>query len=151
MLRTDGHRRALLALPVLVLVGYHFELVYTAIHVNCCSRKQCKHIGSGCPRIPSREATIGNGFGVLTPLKRDTGSRKARRDESRACGFADPYASWQRGTNGPLRQFFPKRTDFTQIGHREVARVERLGNERPRRRLDYRTRCEILTKHLCRN
>lgn len=69
--------------------------------------------------------------------------------------FADPYASWQRGTNentnGLLRQYFAKGTDFTQISHREVACVERSINERPRRRLNYRTPTEALTKHLCRN
>ena len=69
--------------------------------------------------------------------------------------FADPYVSWQRGTNentnGLLRQFFPKRTDFTQLSHREVARVEQLLNERPRRRLDYRTPAEILAPRICRN
>lgn len=69
--------------------------------------------------------------------------------------FADPYASWQRGTNentnGLLRQFFPKGTDFTQISHRAVARVEQLINERPRRRLDYRTPAEILGPRLCCN
>ena len=66
--------------------------------------------------------------------------------------FADPYASWQRGTNentnGLLRQFFPKGTDFTQISHREVACVELLINERPRKRLDYRTPAEILEPKL---
>lgn len=69
--------------------------------------------------------------------------------------FADPYSSWQRGTNentnGLLRQFFPKGTDFTQISHHAVARVERLINERPRRRLDYRTPAEILAPRLCCN
>lgn len=67
--------------------------------------------------------------------------------------FADPYASWQRGANenmnGLLRQYFPKGTDFTRISHREVARVEQLLNERPRRRLDYRNPSEILAKRLC--
>jgi transposase, IS30 family len=69
--------------------------------------------------------------------------------------FALPYRSWQRGTNentnGLLRQFFPKRTDFTRISHQEVARVENLINERPRRRLDYRTPTEVLAKRLCCN
>jgi IS30 family transposase len=69
--------------------------------------------------------------------------------------FAKPYASWQRGTNentnGLLRQFFPKGTDFTQVSHREVARVEKLLNERPRRRLGYRTPAEVLAKRLCCN
>lgn len=69
--------------------------------------------------------------------------------------FADPYASWQRGANenmnGLLRQFFPKGTDFTRISHREVARVEQLLNERPRKRLGYRTPDEILKPRFCRN
>ena len=69
--------------------------------------------------------------------------------------FALPYRSWQRGTNentnGLLRQFFPKGTDFTRISHREVARVEQLLNERPRRRHDYRTPFEVLAPRLCCN
>jgi IS30 family transposase len=69
--------------------------------------------------------------------------------------FADTYASWQRGTNentnGLLRQYYPKGTDFTQVSHRAVARVEQSINDRPRRRLDYRTPTEALAKHLCRN
>jgi IS30 family transposase len=69
--------------------------------------------------------------------------------------FADPYASWQRGTNentnGLLRQYFPKGTDFTRISHDEVARVEQSLNERPRKRLGYRTPDEILKPRMCRN
>jgi IS30 family transposase len=66
--------------------------------------------------------------------------------------FAKPYASWQRGTNehtnGLLRQFFPKGTNFARISHRQVARVEQLLNERPRKRLGYRTPQEVLTNKL---
>lgn len=69
--------------------------------------------------------------------------------------FADPYVSWQRGTNentnGLLRQYFPKGTDFTQISHHEVAGVEQSLNERPRRKLGYRAPAEIIAKYLCCN
>ena len=69
--------------------------------------------------------------------------------------FCDPHSPWQRGsnenTNGLLRQFFPKGTDFSRISHREVARVEQLLNERPRKRLGYRTPAEVLAKRLCCN
>ncbi len=62
--------------------------------------------------------------------------------------FALPYRSWQRGTNentnGLLRQFFPKGTDFTRISHQAVARAETLLNERPRKRLGYQTPAEVL-------
>lgn len=64
--------------------------------------------------------------------------------------FAQPYASWQRGlnenTNGLLRQFFPKGTDFSRISRRQVARAEKLLNERPRKTLGYRTPSEVLNK-----
>ena len=64
--------------------------------------------------------------------------------------FAKPYASWQRGlnenTNGLLRQFFPKGTDFSRISRRQVARAEQLLNERPRKSLGYQTPGEIFTK-----
>jgi transposase, IS30 family len=67
--------------------------------------------------------------------------------------FALPYRSWQRGTNentnGLLRQFFPKGTDFSRISHQEVARAEKLLNERPRKRLGYRTPSKVLKKRLC--
>lgn len=69
--------------------------------------------------------------------------------------FADPYASWQRGLNenmnGLLRQFFPKGTDFARISRCQVARVERLINERPRKSLGYKTPDEIISKIRCRN
>jgi len=64
--------------------------------------------------------------------------------------FAQPYASWQRGlnenTNGLLRQFFPKGTDFARISHHQVARAQQLLNERPRKTLGYRTPSEVLNK-----
>ncbi len=53
--------------------------------------------------------------------------------------FAKPYHSWERGanenTNGLIRQFFPKKSDFTHITDEQVREVERLLNNRPRKRL----------------
>jgi transposase, IS30 family len=69
--------------------------------------------------------------------------------------FAKPYCAWQRGTNentnGLLRQFVPKGTDFHRVSHHAVARMKRQLNERPRRRLNYRTPAEILAKRICCN
>jgi IS30 family transposase len=69
--------------------------------------------------------------------------------------FAEPYRAWQRGANenanGLIRQFFPKGTDFQHVSLREVQRVEVLINQRPRRRLGYKTPLEVLAPKLCRN
>ena len=57
--------------------------------------------------------------------------------------FANPYHSWERGTNentnGLLRQFFPKRSFFATVTQEHVERVVRLLNRRPRKRLNYLT------------
>jgi transposase, IS30 family len=57
--------------------------------------------------------------------------------------FAHPYSSWERGlnenTNGLIRQYFPKRTDFGLISDEEIALVERKLNRRPRKCLDRKT------------
>lgn len=62
--------------------------------------------------------------------------------------FARPYHAWERGANesfnGLLRQFFPKGTDFTGISPLEVKYVHDLLNDRPRKRLGYRTPREVL-------
>jgi transposase, IS30 family len=57
--------------------------------------------------------------------------------------FATPYHAWERGlnenTNGLIRDFFPKGTDFSTITAAEVAKVERLLNSRPRKSLGFRS------------
>lgn len=63
--------------------------------------------------------------------------------------FARPYCPWQRGTcentNGLVRQFFPKGTDFQTISSRRVADVAHLLNHRPRKTLGYLTPSEVFT------
>lgn len=64
--------------------------------------------------------------------------------------FAHPYHSWERGSNenlnGLIRQFIPKKTDFSQISDEYVQQVEDILNNRPRKRLDYQTPKEKLNK-----
>ncbi len=62
--------------------------------------------------------------------------------------FAAPRAPWQRGTsentNGLVRQYFPKGTNFHHTTAREIAAVQAELNDRPRKRLGYYTPNEIL-------
>jgi len=71
-----------------------------------------------------------------------------------AAFFANPHSPWERGvnenTNGLLRQFFPKGTDFRDITPRQVAEAEHLLNNRPRKRLNYRTPAEVMAEILSR-
>ena len=68
--------------------------------------------------------------------------------------FADPHSPWQRGTNentnGLIRDFFPKGTDFRKVLEEEVFEVERLINTRPRKVLGYRTPQEAI-QWFCKN
>lgn len=61
--------------------------------------------------------------------------------------FADPYSSWQRGTNentnGLLRQYFPKGSDFSKLTVEAVNRVVAQINLRPRKRLGWKTPYEV--------
>lgn len=61
--------------------------------------------------------------------------------------FADPYSSWQRGSNeyhnGLLRRYFPKKTDFTDITQEEIDDVVEEINSTPRKCLGYFTPNEV--------
>lgn len=66
--------------------------------------------------------------------------------------FAEPGRPYQRGTNentnGLVRQFYPKGTDFRDVSHADVARTEDLLNDRPRACLGYRTPREVFFEQL---
>jgi len=64
--------------------------------------------------------------------------------------FAYPYHAWERGTNentnGLLRQYFPKHLDFNLITAKELTHVVKLLNERPRKRLKFKSPRQIFQK-----
>lgn len=63
--------------------------------------------------------------------------------------FANPYHFWERGSNenanGLIRDYFPKKTDFTVVSDEEIKYVENELNTRPRKRLNWKTPLEIFS------
>ena len=66
--------------------------------------------------------------------------------------FADPFASWQRGTNenfnGLLRQYIPKDRPLSTVTQEELKMIENKLNHRPRKRLGFRTPHEVFHESL---
>jgi transposase, IS30 family len=64
--------------------------------------------------------------------------------------FAHPASPWERGTNentnGLIRDFFPKGTDFRKVTSYQIKRVQHLLNGRPRKVLKWRTPYEAFKK-----
>jgi len=62
--------------------------------------------------------------------------------------FAHPGSPWERGTNentnGLLRQYFPKGTEFDKVSFREIKRVQRELNDRPRAVLHWQKPTEVI-------
>jgi IS30 family transposase len=86
-------------------------------------------------------------------LTLDNGTENAQHERITAavgikCYFAHPYASWQRGTNehinGLIRWYLPKGTDFSKITDKQIAQIESLINNRPRKCLGFRTPIEVV-------
>ena len=67
--------------------------------------------------------------------------------------FAHPYSSWERGinenTNGLLRQFFPKKTDFKTITNQELKNAVNNLNNRPRKTRNYKTPNQLFKFKCC--
>ena len=65
--------------------------------------------------------------------------------------FAHPYSSWERGlnenTNGLLRQYFPKSTDFKTVTQAEVKRAVTRLNSRPRKSLGFKTPGQLMSDY----
>lgn len=80
---------------------------------------------------------------VRRTLTRDRGSENRGWEALRAVlgvdvFFAHAYASYERGTNentnGLLRRYFPKRTNWDDVSDADIAHAEYLINTRPRKR-----------------
>ena len=66
--------------------------------------------------------------------------------------FAHPYSSWERGTNentnGLIRRYLPKGTDFNEINEKTLQIIQEKLNNRPRKIIGYKTPKEIMDSEL---
>jgi transposase, IS30 family len=64
--------------------------------------------------------------------------------------FAHPGSPWERGTNentnGLIRQYFPKGTEFDKVSAKEIKRAQRQLNDRPRAVLHYKKPDEVINQ-----
>ena len=65
--------------------------------------------------------------------------------------FADPYASWQKGTientNKLIRQYIPKQANFDDFTDKKIVNIQKKINRRPRQKLNFQTpKCEFYRK-----
>ena len=93
------------------------------------------------PRSLRKTLTVGNGSEnaeMYTLWKYLPGLREY---------LAHPYSSFERGTNentnGLIRWYLPKGTDFAMISDTELQTIERALNTRPRKRLGWKTPLEV--------
>lgn len=104
----------------------------------------------------TRQAVLAR-LGRLPPRARktltlDNGTENTLHQEITAalglrCYFSHPYASWERGTcentNGLIRWYLPKGTDFSTISAEQIAQIEFSLNNRPRKCLGFKTPVEV--------
>ena len=68
--------------------------------------------------------------------------------------FCDPYSSWQRGlnenTNGLIRRYIPKKTEFIDISNEEILMIQNSLNHRPRKALGFKTPFEVFMNEVSR-
>jgi len=64
--------------------------------------------------------------------------------------FCHPYHSWEKGSVeniiGLIRQYLPKRTNFSEVSHDSIMAIENRLNNRPRKCLGFSTPKEVFSK-----
>lgn len=141
-----------------IIGGNHQGVIVT--HVDKASKFLVAGLGQNKTSAQVNQVTIGL-FAQVPDTQRKTmtfdngkefsGHIELSQTLGLPCYFANPYHSWERGlnehTNGLLRQFFPKQTNFRIVKPEALAKAVTLVNHRPRKSLDYKTPCEVFYAH----
>ncbi len=111
--------------------------------VEATNRRAVRMINNAARRTRTVTADNGTEFHGYRAIESATGSKFY---------FAAPYHSWERGTsentNGLIRQYLPKRQSMAHITQRHCNRIAQKLNNRPRKRLGFRTPRECYEKKL---
>ena len=118
--------------------------------------------------VPTRQADVVTKalIEMITPIKAithtitsDNGKEFAYHKEVSAAldidfYFANPYHSWERGlnehTNGLIRQYLPKKSEFIDVSKDEIIMIQNRLNHRPRKVLGYKTPYEVFFSEMSR-
>lgn len=110
---------------------------------NGASKETTRAVVRRLRRIPKRlrrTLTVDNGF-------ENAGHREIGKALEIDIYFAHPYHSWERGsnenTNGLIRWYLPKKTDFALVSDQTIEEIEYRLNTRPRKRLGWQTPLEV--------
>ena len=107
------------------------------------SREALENILKDYPKGLRRSITYDNGLENIEhgKLNEAIGTRSY---------FCEPYHSWEKGTventNGLIRRFLPKKTDFAKISEERIAEIELWLNNRPRKCLGFKTPAEVFNR-----
>lgn len=121
----------------------YFVIKVDSISSEDAAKAQIEIFGS-LPASARKSTTLDNG--------RENHNHFKLKKLGMATYFADPYSSWQRGSNeyhnGLFRRYFPKGTDFKNITQEEINDVVWEINNRPRKCLSYLTPNEVFLREL---
>lgn len=119
---------------------------YTRIAKLSAKTAHCMRVGltRRLSRVPQR---------LRASITYDNGTENTDHEETnRILGtrsyFCEPYHSWEKGTVentiGLVRRFLPKKTDFAIISSKDIRKIERWINNRPRKCLNFKTPAEAM-------
>lgn len=121
----------------------YFAVLVGSISSEAAIRAQTE-IFSPLPKWARKSTTLDNG--------RENHLHSKLKELGMQTYFADPYSSWQRGSNeyhnGLLRRYFPKKTNFKNITQEEINEVVEEINNRPRKCLGFYTPNEVFLREL---
>ncbi|MEI8301410.1 MAG: IS30 family transposase [Chlamydiota bacterium] len=108
--------------------------------------KEAKAVTKGIIKILKRFK------GIIKTITFDNGKEfslheKVSKSLGIKCYFATPYHSWERGLNehhnGLIRQYIPKKTDFSLVTKKYLIKIQNKLNNRPREVLGFKTPREV--------